>query len=98
MIVASLADLADPLDPDVQAGLALLQRQVKNGLTSRAALAFMESGFADRVVALALAAAMPEVNDRHSVRAVCRNRAAEINAVLAAYPSYFSVVAKELGR
>jgi helicase len=54
MVVASLADLAEPLDPALQGALALLQRQVKNGLTETAALAFLEAGFADRVVATAL--------------------------------------------
>ena len=58
MVIASLADLAEPLDPDVQSALALLQRQVKNGLTDRSAVAFLESGFADRVVASALASTL----------------------------------------
>jgi DEAD/DEAH box helicase/Helicase conserved C-terminal domain len=97
MVVASLADLAEPLDPGVQGALALLQRQVKNGLTDRAALAFLEAAFADRVVASALAAPWPGVRERGDVRAVCRNNSAEANAVLAAYPSYFTVVASELG-
>ena len=33
----ALADLAEPLDPALQGTLALLQRQVKNGLTETAA-------------------------------------------------------------
>jgi hypothetical protein len=44
MVVASLADLAEPLDPALRGALALLQRQVKNGLTETAALAFLEAG------------------------------------------------------
>jgi hypothetical protein len=47
MMIASLADLAEPLDPAVQSELALLQRQVKSGHTDRSALAFLEWGFAD---------------------------------------------------
>jgi len=97
MVIATLADLAEPLDPGVQDALAALQRQVKNGLTGRAALAFLEAGFADRVVASALAAPWPEVRERGGVRAICRNNSAEVNAVLAVYPSYFKVVANELG-
>jgi len=97
MAIATLADLAEPLDAGVQGALALLQRQVKNGLTDRAALAFLEAGFADRVIASALAAPWPAVRDRNGVRAVCRNSRAAVAAVLAAYPSYFTVVADELG-
>lgn len=97
MIIATLADLAEPLDPIVQGALALLQRQVKHGVSDLAALAFLEAGFADRVVASALAAAWPAVRERSGVRAVCRNNSAEVNAILAAYPSYFTVVANELG-
>ena len=97
MVIASLADLAEPLDPDIQGALALLQRQVKNGLTDAAALAFLETGFADRVVASALAAAWPEVSERGDVRAVCRDNSAEVRAVLAVDPSYFTAVANELG-
>jgi hypothetical protein len=70
----------------LQGALALLQRQVKNGLTHQSALAFLESGFADRVVASVLAAPWPEVRDRAGVRAVCRSNLAEVKAVLAAYP------------
>ena len=97
MVIATLADLAEALDPGVQGALALLQRQVKNGLTDSAALAFVEAGLADRVVASALAAAWPDVRERGGARAVCRNSSAEVAAVLAAYPAYFTVVAAELG-
>jgi hypothetical protein len=96
MVIASLADLAEPLDHILQRGLALLQRQVKNGLADRSALAFLESGFADRIVASAVAAAWPEVRERAGVRVICRNNWAEVSAVLASYPSYFTLVASEL--
>ncbi|RUU27309.1 DEAD/DEAH box helicase [Mesorhizobium sp. M6A.T.Ce.TU.016.01.1.1] len=96
MVIASLADLAEELDPGLQEALALLQRQIKSGLPDRSALAFMESGFVDRIVASTLAASWPEVLERGGVRAICRNRADEINAVLAAYPVYFTVVASDL--
>jgi hypothetical protein len=96
MIVASLADLAEPLDPVVQGALALLQRQVKNGLTDKAALAFLEAGFADRVVATALSQAWPGTRDRGAVRATCRNERQAVQAVLDRMPSYFGAVATEL--
>ena len=89
-------DLAEPIDPPVHGALILLQRQVKHGLTDPAGLAFLEAGFSDRVVASALAAAWPKVRERGTVRAICRNNFDAISAVLAAYPSYFTVVANEL--
>ena len=82
MVVASLADLAEPLDPALQGALALLQRQVKNGLTETAALAFLEAGFADRVVATALGQAWPGVRERDGARAVCRNEREAVQAIL----------------
>jgi DEAD/DEAH box helicase/Helicase conserved C-terminal domain len=98
MVVASLADLAESLDLSVRDALVLLQRQVKHGLTNRAALAFLEAGFADRVVATALAVRWGAVRERWEIRAVCRSSLAEVRAVLDAYPAYFSIVANELGR
>lgn len=97
MVIATLADLTEPLDPAVQRALALLQRQVKHGLSDRAALAFLEAGFADRVVASAIAAPWPGVRERTGVRAICRGSSAEVATILATYPSYFTVVAGELG-
>ena len=96
MVVASLADLAEPVDPELQSALALLQRQMKHGLAEKAALAFLEAGFADRVVATALGQAWPEVRDRGSVRAICRNEPSAVRAVLDSMPSYFRAVATEL--
>jgi hypothetical protein len=73
MVVASLADLTEPLDPALQGALALLQRQVKNGLTEKAALAFLEAAFADRVVATALGQAWPGVRERDGVQSAGTN-------------------------
>jgi hypothetical protein len=70
MVVASMADLVQDADEELYGALALLQRQIKNGLNSPAALAFYEAGFGDRVVAQALGAAFGAVTDRHGVRAV----------------------------
>jgi hypothetical protein len=97
MVVASLTDLVEPLDNDLYEAMALLQRQVKNGLTEIAAIAFLEAGFADRFVASMLALAWPNVVDRTGVRTVCRTEGAAVRAVLAGVPSYFTTVAAELG-
>ncbi len=97
MVLASLADLLEPLDANLYADVALLQKQVKYGLTDSAAIAFFEAGFADRFVASMLAVAWSDVADRAGVRAVCRNEGAGVRAVLAGVPSYFTIVAAELG-
>lgn len=96
MIVASIADLTEPVDANLHEKLVLLQRQIKNGLSDAAALAFYESGFKDRVVAQALAAVFGGVTDRTEVRHVCRAQRDELNAVLDAFPAYFHSVAEEL--
>ena len=62
-----------------------------------ASLAFYEAGFADRYVARALGALWPQVFDRNSVQAVCRQGDA-ISAALQQFPSYFTAVAAELGK
>jgi hypothetical protein len=96
MVVASMADLVEPLDQDLYEELVLLQRQIKNGLSNTTALAFYEAGFKDRVVAQALAAFFDGVTDRTEVRRVCRTQRDELNAVLDAFPAYFQSVAEEL--
>lgn len=94
MITASLADLAEEMDEALFAGFSKLQKHIKYGLTNPAAIAFMEAGFADRVVANFLSVLWNGVRDREGVRTACRHQAT-ISA-LQAYPSYFSTVAREL--
>jgi hypothetical protein len=64
-------------------------------LSERAAIAFLEAGFADRVVATALGQAWPGVRERDGVRAVCRNEHEAVLAILNRMPSYFRAVAAE---
>jgi superfamily II DNA/RNA helicase len=96
MILATIADLAEEDEGELPAALALLQRQVKSGLTSVAALSFFEAGFADRIVAQALANAFPNVFDRQSARTAARGAVALAREVIAPYPAYFSSVLDEL--
>lgn len=96
MIVASIADLAEEMDGALHNAAAVLQRQIKTGLTEEAALAFHEAGFADRYVAASLGLNLPQVKDRGDVRAVCQQEDA-IRLLLAPFPSYFTAVAAELG-
>jgi len=96
MIVASIADLTEDLDDALHTGVSLLQRQIKYGLTDRAAIAFHEAGFADRHVASILGLVWGNVVDRGGVRAACQQEEI-VRAVLAHIPSYFINVAAELG-
>lgn len=96
MVVASAADLLEPLDQGLRDEVVSLQRKVKNGLSDNAALAFFEAGFSDRMVAQALGETFDGVTDRASVRRVCRRRVGEVDAVLSVFPSYFAGVATEL--
>ena len=98
MVVASMADLIEPMTVELSAELAELQRQIKYGLKSSAALAFYEAGFADRVVAQALGAAFAGVTNRAGVRTICRQDSASVGAVLDEFPSYFAAIAAELKR
>jgi superfamily II DNA/RNA helicase len=95
MVVASLADLTESLDQNAYRALSLLQRQVKHGLSDGAAIAFIEAGFADRVVATRLAQAWPGVRDRSDVVATCKQERAGLEAILESLPSYFKAVAAE---
>lgn len=96
MIVASIADLAEELDEALYNAASLLQRQLKTGLTERAALAFHEAGFADRHIAAFLGQRWPLAIDRSDVRTACQQEAL-IRPAIAQFPSYFTAVAAELG-
>jgi hypothetical protein len=96
MILATIADLAEEDEGDLPGALTLLQRQLKCGLPSLAALGFFEAGFADRVVAQALAGAFPDVADRQSARIVVRNSIAPARAILDQFPAYFGSVLEAL--
>src|SRR5262249_23572203 len=96
MILASIVDLVESLDPELATEIASLQRQVKNGLASAAANSFYEAGFADRVVAGALGESFPDVAHRAAVRGVCRSQFEKAELLLSAYPAYFSEVLREL--
>lgn len=96
MILATIADLAEAEEGELPGELTLLQRQMKSGLKSRAALGFFEAGFADRVIAQALAARFLEVTDRQSARLAVRNSTEQAREILTQYPAYFTSVLEEL--
>jgi hypothetical protein len=98
MIVASLADLVESIDERLHHAIALLQKRIKYGLGTPAAIAFYEAGFADRVVASALATRWSNQFDRTGVRTVCRREKYAVRTLLAGFPCYFAAVASELER
>jgi superfamily II DNA/RNA helicase len=95
MITASMADLTEAMDGNLHTGFATLQKQIKYGLTDPAAIAFVEAGMADRVVASALSVVWPNVRDRAGVRAAFQNAQVREGS-LSAFPAYFSAVASEI--
>ncbi|MER8438985.1 DEAD/DEAH box helicase [Mesorhizobium sp. M1312] len=95
MILATIADLAEGDEGELPGALAFLQRQLKCGLPSLAALGFFEAGFADRVVAQTLADAFPIVGDRETARFAARIAAPRIREILNPFPTYFSSVLDE---
>ena len=91
-----MADLASGLSADLAAALALAQRQIKYGLTQEAAIAFFEAGFADRIVATALADTFPNAGDRALANGVVRREPDRAQAALAPFPAYFTAVGNEI--
>lgn len=98
MIVASISDLAEPLDRLLSGALSKIQRQIKYGLNSQAALTFYEAGFADRYVALMLSLVWPDIETKDQIRDICRTEEGLISELLSELPTYFKNVALELSR
>lgn len=96
MIIASASDLLVAIDEDLAEATDTLHRWVKHGLSDTASTAFMDAGFADRIVSSALGAAFPGALDRNTARQVCRSRVAEVDAILAEFPAYFETIATEI--
>lgn len=96
MIIAAMADLVEGRSAYLHSQLVLLQKKVKYGLPSRAAIAFYEAGFADRIIAQTLADAFPDTVGFADVIMRCRSEQATIITELEQYPKYFGEVAREL--
>ena len=96
MILASAADLLSPLDEDLADAVDTLHQWVKHGLDDGASIAFMDIGFADRVVAGRLGTAFPEAFDRSAARRICRVQDGVFDEILSDFPAYFSSIAEEI--
>jgi hypothetical protein len=96
MVISSLVDLTEGSESFLHAGLLALQKAAKYGLGSTAAVAFHEAGFADRIVAAALAEQFDDIADRREARAIVRSNPAEIAKILMPFPAYFQTIYGEL--
>lgn len=96
MVVASVADLLEPLDEELSEITATLQKRIKYGLSEPSAIAFYELGFADRMVATALGNEFPGPINRAEAKQACRSDPAAMFAVLDQFPAYFQTVAAEV--
>ena len=75
----------------------ILQKMLKYGLPSTAAIALYEIGFADRAVVADLTAAMNLLNEeRAEVMQRLRDEQASVASILAKYPAYFSHILNNL--
>jgi hypothetical protein len=96
MVIASLTDLAEPLDGVLYEELQALQKLAKYGVATPAAAAFYEAGFADRIVATTLAKHFDGVSDRREARLVVRLHSDEVAEIVDPFPAYFHAVVNEI--
>lgn len=96
MVIATLADLSEGLNEVVRNAFKLLQRQMKAGLTTGAALGMYEVGFADREIAKDLSVSFPQVANYATARTGVRANGALTRGLLAPYPAYFTTVLENL--
>jgi hypothetical protein len=95
MMVATMADLSESVSDEVGVALGFMQKQIKYGLSSPAAIAFYESGFADRVVAQVMATVTPTLSNRFAVPATLQHANAQMQQVLSRFPAYYTSVFEE---
>jgi superfamily II DNA/RNA helicase len=95
MIIATMADLSEELSPEVSGALGFLQKEIRYGLSSDAAIAYFESGFADRVVSQAMANIAPAASTRGLVPLALRNAESQLRHLLSTFPTYFTIVFNE---
>lgn len=75
----------------------LLQKRLKYGLPSQESISYFEAGFAERVVAQAVAAAVGEVAKTSSeAQILVRRYAEDVGPVVERYPSFFIDVFEQL--
>lgn len=95
MVVATMSDLCEAEAPELSKKMGRLQKQLKYGLGTDAAITLYESGFADRVVAQALGVVLPTLQYRSAVPRVLSQNEAAVRTVLSSFPAYYSSVFEE---
>lgn len=79
---------------EVEGLFDVLQKRIKYGLPDLASVAYFELGFAERVMAQAVASSMPEpgATSRHEAKVLLRRNRATVGAVLKDMPAFFEDV------
>jgi POLQ-like helicase len=92
-ILGAITEVFKLLSPDEEEGavavLQRLQKRLKYGLPSDGSIVLYEAGFADRPLAMDLAAVVPAISSRAEVRPAMRTGRQAVDGVLARYPLYF---------
>jgi hypothetical protein len=94
--VTELTRLHFPQNKALLESLQTLQKRLKYGLATPAAIALYEIGFADRVLASDLATVVGAVESRAAAKQAIRHHEGAIREVLPQYPSYFSDILRTL--
>lgn len=95
-VLGAIAELFELLAPEDESEgepvrlLQVLQKRLKYGLPAGAPILLYEAGFADRPLALELAAAFPDISSRSEMRDAMREGQHAIGVVLTQYPRYFT--------
>ena len=94
--VTELTRLHFPHNKALLEDLQILQKRLKYGVATRAAITLHELGFADRALASELAPLVGAVGSRAAARQAIRHHENAIRQALAQYPSYFSDILRTL--
>jgi len=94
--VTELTRLHFPQNKALLASLQILQKRLKYGLATPAAIALYELGFADRVLASELAGVVGAVESRAAAKEAIHHHEGAIRQALSQYPSYFSDILRTL--
>jgi POLQ-like helicase len=100
--IAGVIEIYGLLRPDAETAtvglLEALHKRFKYGLPSQTAVLLYELGFADRVIASALADAIGSVDAKATAKLVLSTRSEELSPLLAQYPAYFVEVFERMSR
>jgi len=100
--IAGVVEVYGFLRPDAETStvdiLEALHKRFKYGLPSETAVLLYELGFADRVIASALANTLGPLGAKADVKGALSTRSEELEPLMAQYPAYFVAVFERLVR